>query len=209
MKRSVSAGLIAVAVVACSTDADPTPVAGRSTVEPPSASTPVAAPATSSADPVAATPDPANDPMDESTTMPDAAAVVPEGFDRVAARVIEPDGSICELCLWLADDADRRARGLMFVTDLGPADGMAFVYPAARTSSFWMKNTLLPLSIAFFDPDGAFLSAFDMEPCTSDPCQRYRTAPDFLVAVETAQGGLPAIGMVAGSTLELLDRPCA
>ncbi len=146
---------------------------------------------------------------DAPSATVDGPAVFPERFELVQARVTEPDGTECELCLWLADDAERRARGLMFATDLGPADGMAFRYPESRTGNFWMKNTLLPLSIAFYDATGVYLDAFDMDPCESDPCPRYRTAPNFLVAVETLQGGLPDIGMVPGSTLELLDVPCS
>ena len=147
-----------------------------------------------------------------TTSMPadtGADAALPDGFDRVAARVTEPEGTVCDLCLWIADTGDQRARGLMFVTDLGPADGMAFRYPSPHTGRFWMKNTLLPLSIAFFGPDGRYLDAFDMEPCTAEPCPRYPTPPDFLVAVEVPRGGLPGVGMVPGSTLELLDLACA
>lgn len=136
------------------------------------------------------------------------AAVLPDGFERVAATATAADGSVCELCLWLADDDDRRARGLMFVTDLGPADGMAFVYDSPRTGNFWMKNTLMPLSIAFFDADGTYLDAFDMEPCVADPCDRYRTPNDFLVAIETTQGGLDELGIGAGTVLALTDLPC-
>ena len=134
---------------------------------------------------------------------------VPAGFDRVAATVTKADGTVCELCLWLADDDDRRARGLMFVTDLGAADGMAFRYDAPRTGNFWMKNTLLPLSIGFFDAGGSYMDAFDMEPCTGDPCPTYRTPNEFLVAIETVQGGLPELGIGSGSTLTLTDLPCA
>ena len=55
-------------------------------------------------------------------------AVVPEGFERVAATVTAADGTVCELCLWLAATGEQRSQGLMFVTDLGGADGMAFRY---------------------------------------------------------------------------------
>ncbi len=134
--------------------------------------------------------------------------VVPEGFERTQALVTAADGATCELCVWLADTASQRSRGLMFVTDLGAADAMAFVYPEPRTGTFWMKNTVLPLSIAFFAPDGAFLSSFDMEPCTEPQCPNYRTADDFLVAVEVPRGELGEFGLVVGSTLELLDLPC-
>lgn len=140
------------------------------------------------------------------TSEPDA--VTPEGYERVQATVTAADGTACDLCLWLAESADQRSQGLMFVTDLGPADGMAFVYPAPHSGNFWMKNTLLPLSIAFFDPAGAYLAAFDMEPCTAEPCDLYPTPADFLVAIETRQGDLSELGIGPGSILELTDLPC-
>lgn len=153
-------------------------------------------------------------PTSAPTTAPTTASgvtadgVVPEGFERVAATVTAADGTVCELCLWLAATGEQRQRGLMFVTDLGPADGMAFRYDAPYSSTFWMKNTVLPLSIAFFDAQGAFMDAFDMAPCTADPCLHYRTPRDFLVAVEVPQGGLAELGMAAGSVLSLADLPC-
>ncbi|MFW2335059.1 DUF192 domain-containing protein [Ilumatobacter sp.] len=151
------------------------------------------------------------------TTAPDTTsvgdvtepAVRPEGFATTQAVVTNADGTTCEICLLLADDSAQRARGLMFVTDVGPADGMAFRYQDPHTGTFWMKNTVLPLSIAFFDPDGSFLEAFDMEPCTTDSCQKYATPRSFLVAVEVPQGDLDDVGLVAGSNLELLDIPCS
>jgi uncharacterized protein len=133
----------------------------------------------------------------------------PDGFERVRASVTEADGTVCELCLWLADTGDRRSRGLMFVTDLGDADGMAFVYPSLHSGNFWMRNTVLPLSIAFFGVGGTYLDAFDMEPCAEEPCGLYRTPDDFLVAIETRQGGLADLGIGPGSVLDLTDLPCA
>jgi len=134
--------------------------------------------------------------------------VSPEGFATTEAIVTKADGTTCEVCVWLADTARQRSRGLMFATDLAPAEAMAFRYPDPHTGTFWMKNTVLPLSIAFFAPDGSFLESFDMEPCTTDSCPRYRTPRDFLVAVEVPQGGLAELGLVAGSRLELLDVSC-
>ena len=134
--------------------------------------------------------------------------VRPDGFELVAATVTTADGEICDLCLWLAETPLQRASGLMFVTDLGGADGMAFRYPWPHTGNFWMKNTVLPLSIAFFDPDGGYIDEFDMEPCTTPTCPRYRTPRDFLVAIETVQGDLADIGIGPGSTLDVTDLPC-
>ncbi|HWL43056.1 MAG TPA: DUF192 domain-containing protein [Ilumatobacter sp.] len=143
-----------------------------------------------------------------TTTGTPSTATSPQGFERVAARVTAADGEVCELCVWLADTPDLRSRGLMEVTSMGPAEAMAFVYPGPTTSSFWMKHTVLALSIAFFDADGVFLDSFDMEPCTTPTCPSYPTATGFTVAVEVPQSTLPDFLLVEGSTLHLLDLPC-
>lgn len=149
-------------------------------------------------------PDTAAEPTTDSTD----AGSQPAGFGSTTATVTAADGTTCELCLWLADTADQRARGLMSVTDLGAADGMAFRYPQPHTGTFWMKDTLLPLSIAFYAPDGEHLGAFDMDPCVTAPCLNYPTPADFLVAVEVPQGELARLGLTAGSRLVLHDTPC-
>lgn len=135
--------------------------------------------------------------------------VRPAGFATTAVAVTDrPGADPCELCLWLADDAERRRRGLRGVTELEPAVGMAFVFEAPRTTAFTMRDTLLPLSIAFFGSDGEYLDGFDMEPCTAEPCPSYPTPDDVAVAVEVPQGMLDELGLVPGSRLELLDREC-
>lgn len=141
------------------------------------------------------------------TTLSDASvgASRPEGFDTVTVVVTTPDGERCELCLWLAADDERRRRGLMFVDDLGEADGMAFVYSTPRTTAFTMRNTLLPLTIVFYDADGHLLDSFDMEPCREEVCPTYPTPPDFSVAIEVEQGRADELGLIAGSRLEIID----
>ena len=119
------------------------------------------------------------------------------------------NGEICDLCLWLADDPATRSLGLMQVTDLGGLDGMAFLYDSPHTTSFTMRNTVMPLSIAFFGADGAHLDEFDMEPCVAEPCPSYPTPADFVVAIEAPQGGLAELGIGDGSTLELLAEGCS
>lgn len=149
--------------------------------------------------------------LTSSTTLADPDLVVPNGFDLVGARATTADGTTCDLCLWLADSSELRSQGLMGVTDFGSADGMAFVYPGPTTTRFWMKDTPLPLSIAFYGSGGEFLDSFDMDPCVSEDsaeCVRYPTPRGFVVAVETHQGGLAELDMTAGSTLTLLDLPC-
>ncbi len=67
-----------------------------------------------------------------------------------------------------ADDATR-ARGLMFRESLAANHGMLFVFPEPTQLCFWMKNTPLPLTVAFIDTQGAIVSLADMEPYSLEP----------------------------------------
>ena len=137
----------------------------------------------------------------------DGDGVRPEGFTTIAAEVTSTDGEVCTVCLWLADTADERPRGLMGVTDLGDAVGMAFVFDQPGEGAFVMIGTPTPLSIAWFDADGGFVNALDMDPCTegdSSRCERYRPEAPYVLAIEMFQGELDAIGIGPGSRIELL-----
>ncbi|MDL5054469.1 DUF192 domain-containing protein [Oscillatoria laete-virens NRMC-F 0139] len=59
---------------------------------------------------------------------------------------------------------EEKRRGLMGRTHLGENEGMLFVYPTPRQASFWMKNTSLPLSIAYADAEGVIQEIHDLEP---------------------------------------------
>ena len=134
--------------------------------------------------------------------------VEPEVFTTIQARITDADGEVCEVCLWLADDGDERGRGLMGVTDLGDADGMAFRYGEARTGSFYMFQTPTPLSIAWFGPDGVFIGAADMEPCLDTPageCPRYSPELAYDLAIEVFQGDLDAGGIGPGSRVDVIE----
>ena len=133
--------------------------------------------------------------------------VTPVGFTTIEARIISAGGEVCTVCLWLADTADERSRGLMGVTDLGDAVGMAFVFETPTDDRFFMFQTPAPLSIAWFDRSGAFVAATDMEPCLEDDdatCERYAPGGSYTVAVEMLQGELDVVGIGPGSTIELL-----
>jgi uncharacterized membrane protein (UPF0127 family) len=68
----------------------------------------------------------------------------------------------------VAQTPDQRSTGLMFRKAMGANEGMLFVFEAASEQCFWMKNTLLPLSIAFLADDGSVVNLDDMKPLTLD-----------------------------------------
>lgn len=114
------------------------------------------------------------------------------GF-RIEGRTAEAAAARCAL---LAETATQQARGLMERADLGGYDGMLFRFPADTTTGFHMTNTPLPLSIAFFDAAGGFVSATDMAPCIDQPsCPTYGPDRPYRYALEVPQGDLPRLGI--------------
>lgn len=85
---------------------------------------------------------------------------------------------------------DQRARGLMQRTELAAGEGMIFLFPGRSTVGFWMKGTLIPLSIAYVDGDRV-VSVHEMTPCTADPCPDYPPAGPYTAAVEAPGGFFP------------------
>lgn len=104
-------------------------------------------------------------------------------------RLVSASGAEELLCVLVADSDEERARGLMERTDLGHHDGMAFVFDDDSDSGFHMRNTPLPLTVAWFDADGDFVSSADMTPCGDKPdCHVYRPTGKYRLAVEVPQG---------------------
>jgi hypothetical protein len=127
------------------------------------------------------------------------------GFGEVALVVVEPDGTRHVLCVMTAEEAEQRARGLMEVTDesLGGYDGMLFLFPVDSSGGFWMRNTPMPLSIAYLSADGEIVSTSDMEPCEdSSECPSYSADGPYRSALEVPQGRLDDLGVVPGAKLE-------
>ncbi len=98
----------------------------------------------------------------------------------------------------VAADERSRAQGLMFRQSLGPSEGMLFVFEAPARQCFWMRNTPLPLSIAFLDEDGHVVNIEDMQPQTDDS---HCSARPVRFALEMAQGWFAQRGLKAGSKL--------
>jgi uncharacterized protein len=102
----------------------------------------------------------------------------------------------------VADDLAEQAKGLMDRTTLGENRGMLFVYPEERELSFWMKNTLIPLSIAFIDSERRIIDIQDMKPLDDEP-PSYVSAEPAQYALEVNQGFFEERGVKVGDSVEL------
>jgi uncharacterized membrane protein (UPF0127 family) len=112
-------------------------------------------------------------------------------------------------CALLAETGAQQSLGLMNRTDLAGYDGMLFKFASDTTSSFYMKDTPLPLSIAFFDASGAFVSTADMAPCIHmASCPTYGAARPYRWALEVPQGALPRLAIGPGTRL-VAAGPCS
>jgi uncharacterized membrane protein (UPF0127 family) len=88
--------------------------------------------------------------------------------------------------------------------DLGGYDGMLFRFPGDTTTRFYMRNTPLPLSVAWFDGAGRYVSQADMSPCADvDGCPEYAASAPYRTALEVPQGHLATLGVAAGSTITI------
>jgi uncharacterized membrane protein (UPF0127 family) len=114
-------------------------------------------------------------------------------------------GSPATVRLEVAADPAARNRGLMERPKLPQGTGMVFLYPRDVTEAFWMKDTLVPLSIAFVAADGRVVSVAEMTPCAADPCPTYPPAGPYRYAVELPGGAFPAAGVDKGARVVPVD----
>lgn len=133
------------------------------------------------------------------------------GFSEATATITSGSGETCEVCLMAATTPEQQERGLMEVTDatLGGYDGMVFAYRPPVNGAFWMRNTPLPLSIAYFDAGGSLLAALDMAPCADSPdCPDYPAGSPFAYALEVPKGGLPGLAVTGKARIEVRFEDC-
>ncbi len=97
----------------------------------------------------------------------------------------------------------QRQRGLMHRKRLGRDEGMLFVFDEPAYHSMWMKDTLIPLSVAFVDAAGTILNILDMEPQTLDS---HMSAGPAVYAIETNKGWFAQKKIKAGDRVEGLPR---
>ena len=104
----------------------------------------------------------------------------------------------------IAQTPEERAKGLMNRDSLPDDAGMMFMFFEPTMSGFWMKDTTIPLSIAFIGEDQTVLEIINMEPCTEDPCPLYHPSVEYTAALEVNQGAFEEWGIEEGDTVRLL-----
>jgi uncharacterized membrane protein (UPF0127 family) len=112
-------------------------------------------------------------------------------FRRSTLQIATPDARLHTFNIWIADDEQRRSRGLMFVKHLAANDGMLFVYPQPQPIGIWMKNTYVSLDILFVDANGKVARVFE------------NAKPQSLTTMESGSPALGVVELAAGTAARL------
>lgn len=129
----------------------------------------------------------------ESRSGPDDRKSVADYFEiRVGDKLVR---------MQIAVRDEEMQRGLMERRDLGPNDGMLFVYDRPQSMSFWMRNTPTPLDIGFFDRSGKLVEIYPLHPFDETSVQSRST--ELLIALETNQGWFRENGVKTGVQLDM------
>jgi uncharacterized membrane protein (UPF0127 family) len=119
-------------------------------------------------------------------------------LETAELTVRRPDGTGVAVLAEIARDDEQRRRGLMGRKSLADGEGMLFVFETDRILSFWMKDTLIPLSIAFIAYDGRILEIHDMEAHSTRTVQSARSAR---YALEVPHGWFGRAGVGPGDII--------
>lgn len=151
------------------------------------------------------------DPASTANRQESSGGCATSGSELRTVTINASGGEEVEVRVEIADDSAEQARGLMNRTALGEERGMLFVFGNESTRAFWMKNTLIPLSIAYIDSEGRIVDIQKMEPVGREQTAldaelpRYVSAGPAQYALEVNQGFFEQHGVEVGDTAELPD----
>ena len=131
--------------------------------------------------------------------VPNPSLDLPQGNLTVAGS----GGPKLSLHVQIAETTQSREEGLMGVKKMPDQVGMAFLFGGPTSTGFWMKDTLIPLDIAFWDGKGGIVATSTMTPCTTASCPVYQPPRSYVGSVEMNAGLLAARGIKAGDTVTL------
>ena len=142
---------------------------------------------------------------DQDTGSKDAPQTTAAGKETPDLRTVVIDasgGKKVEVRVEIADDPWEEARGLMYRTALGEDRGMLFIFSDEQELSFWMRNTLIPLSVAYIDSGGRITDILDMKPLDDKP-PHYVSSEPAQYALEVNQGFFDERGVKVGDRAKL------
>jgi uncharacterized membrane protein (UPF0127 family) len=127
-------------------------------------------------------------------------ACSPPKLETAVLHIQRSDSVSVAITVEIARTEEERSKGLMHRKQLPDGEGMIFVFERDQQVSFWMKNTVIPLSIAFISADGRILEIRDMYPLDLNSVHSSRSVR---YALETPQGWFDRSGIAAGDVVNI------
>jgi uncharacterized membrane protein (UPF0127 family) len=128
------------------------------------------------------------------------AACASQKLETAVLSIARADSSPVEITVEIARTEEERAQGLMHRKKLPDGEGMIFIYDRDQQMSFWMKNTVIPLSIAFIASDGRIIEIKDMRPLDLNSVKSSRSVR---YALEAPQGWFGRAGIKPGDVANI------
>jgi len=119
---------------------------------------------------------------------------------KTTLSIERENAAAVEISVEIARTNDERALGLMFRKNLPDGQGMLFVFDRDQQLSFWMKNTVIPLSIAFIASDGLIIEIKDMQP---NDLNSVRSSRSVRYALEVPQGWFNRVNVTVGDRVRI------
>ena len=128
------------------------------------------------------------------------AACASHKLETAVLSIARADSSPVEITVEIARTDEERTQGLMHRKKLPDGEGMIFIFDRDQQLSFWMKNTVIPLSIAFIASDGRIIEIRDMRPLDLNTVKSSRSVR---YALEAPQGWFDRAGIKAGDVINI------
>jgi hypothetical protein len=143
----------------------------------------------------------------QAKPSPTAPVTALKGYPLADLRILDPQGGDhLDLVVELPNTNAAMSDGLMNVRHLSDGYGMLFDLGHSSRTAFWMKDTLIPLDIAFWDDLGQIVDIQQMKPCAADPCTQYRPSAFYTSALEVNLGLFERHGVRVGDQVKLTQR---
>ena len=137
--------------------------------------------------------------MPLNTAVPNPPATADNNRAQPRLKTIKLYLGSAELTVEIADENHERQAGMMHRTTMPENEGMLFVFPYPHQSGFWMKNTIVPLSIAYIDPASRVIEIHDMQPGNTNTVESRSARVQY--ALEVNQGWFAKNGIKPGAVL--------